>query len=175
MTQEALASLRIVEGIYANCHGSDVSNKTCKVKRNISLLCLKLDENEAALDELKQVEDLERALYGENSTQIGKTYKVIGTIHLLNKNHADAREYLSRAQAIFELKGQIKLLKEVKQKLKLLQPGKYNLMFGEDGTNAAQMLGINVGGIVGGPVGLESGEEDGAAADINEGRRTGGS
>ena len=48
-------------------------------------------------------------------------------------------------------------------------------MFGEDGANAAQMLGINVGGIVGGPVGHESGEEDGAAADINEGRRTGGS
>lgn len=48
-------------------------------------------------------------------------------------------------------------------------------MFGEEGTNAAQMLGINVGGVVGqGHIGHES-EEDGAAADINEGRRTGGS
>lgn len=40
-------------------------------------------------------------------------------------------------------------------------------MFGDEGTNAAaQMLGINVGGVVGGPVGLESGEEDGAAAEF---------
>ena len=146
---EALNSLREVERIFEHNHGDEISAKICKVKRNISLLCLKLDENAAALDELKQVEDLERALYGENSTQLGKTYKVIGTIHLLNKSHADAREYLGRAQAIFELKGQIKLLKEVKSKLRLLQPGRYNLMFGEDGANAAQMLGISVAGVVG--------------------------
>ena len=53
----------------------------------------------------QRFEDLERQLYGENSTQLGKTYKVIGTIHLLSKVTTDAREYLQRAQAIFELKG----------------------------------------------------------------------
>lgn len=53
LSNEALNSLRMVERIYQNCHGGDVSQKTCKVKRNISLLCLKLDENDAALDELK--------------------------------------------------------------------------------------------------------------------------
>jgi len=53
-------------------------------------------------------------IYGENSTQLGKTYKVIGTIHLLNKNNVDARDYLIKAQNIFEAKGQLKLLKEVK-------------------------------------------------------------
>lgn len=100
--------------------------KTCKVKRNISLLCLKSDQNFAALEELRQVEDLERTLYGETSTQLGKTYKVIGTIHLLNKNHLEAKEYLMKAQNIFEQKGQLKLLKEVKGKLKLLTPGKLN-------------------------------------------------
>lgn len=112
--QDALDSLRIVEKIYQHNHGGEISAKTCKVKRNISLLCLRLDQNAAALEELKQVEHLERALYGENSTQLGKTYKVIGTIHFLSKSHTDAREYLGRAQAIFELKGQFKLLKEVK-------------------------------------------------------------
>ena len=88
--------------------------KTCKVKRNISVLCLKSDQNEEALNELRQVEELERTLYGYSSTQLGKTYKVIGTIHLLNKNHAEARDYLQKAQFIFEQKGLVKLLKEVK-------------------------------------------------------------
>ena len=83
---DALNSLRIVERIYKNNY-TDVHSKTCKVKRNIALLCLKSDKNDAALEELRQVEDLERTLYGETSTQLGKTYKVIGTIHLLNKRN----------------------------------------------------------------------------------------
>ena len=124
-TDDALNSLRIVEKIYKNNY-TEVHAKTCKVKRNISLLCLKSDLNDDALHELRQVEDLERTLYGENSTQLGKTYKVIGTIHLLNKNHAESREYLLKAQSIFEQKGLLKLLKEVKQKLKLLSPNRIN-------------------------------------------------
>ena len=140
MTQQALQSLRIVERIYKNNY-TEVHAKTCKVKRNISLLCLKSDQNEEALNELRQVEELERTLYGYSSTQLGKTYKVIGTIHLLNKNHAEARDYLQKAQFIFEQKGLLKLLKEVKQKLKLLQPGgKFNKMLSDGTFNAAQML-----------------------------------
>lgn len=64
---DALNSLRIVEKIYKNNY-TEVHAKTCKVKRNISLLCLKSDLNEDALYELRQVEDLERTLYGEHST-----------------------------------------------------------------------------------------------------------
>ena len=131
MFHEALDSLRAVERILEHNHAGEISAKICKVKRNISLLFLKLDDNMQALDKLKQVEELERSLYGENSTQLGKTYKVIGTIHLLSKVMPEAREYLQRAQAIFELKGQMKLLKEVKSKLKLLQPGRYNMAFGD--------------------------------------------
>lgn len=96
LIEDALSSLRLVEKIYRNNY-SEVHVKTCKVKRNISLLYLKSDQNELALKELRQVEDLERTLFGETSTQLGKTYKVIGTIHLLNKNHQEAREYLQKA------------------------------------------------------------------------------
>ena len=101
-------------------------------------MCLKSDRNEDALNELREVEDLERALYGESSTQLGKTYKVIGTIHLLSKNNLEAREYLQKAQVIFEQKGLLKLLKEVKQKLKLLNPdsSKLNQMMNEGSFNA---------------------------------------
>lgn len=112
-TEDALYSLRMVERIYKNNY-SEVDAKTCKVKRNISLLYLKQDQNDEALNELKQVEELERTLFGEASTQLGKTFKVIGTIHLLNKNHSEAKEYLQKAQQIFEQKGLLKLLKEVK-------------------------------------------------------------
>lgn len=88
--------MRTVETIYRNIYG-EIHAKTCKVKRNIALLCLKADNNSEALNELTQVEELERTLFGENSTQLGKTYKVIGTIHLLNQNMIDAKDYLINA------------------------------------------------------------------------------
>ena len=143
-TDDALNSLKAVEKIYKNNY-SEVNAKTCKVKRNISLLCLKSDKNEDALLELRQVEELERTLYGETSTQLGKTYKVIGTIHLLNKNHLDAKEYLQKAQAIFESKGLLKLLKEVKQKLKLLNPNKLGHLLSSDPQMNAQILKVGTG------------------------------
>jgi hypothetical protein len=43
------------------------------------------------------VEDLEKALYGDSSSQLGKTFKVIGTIYLLNKDQVQAKEYLHKA------------------------------------------------------------------------------
>lgn len=52
LTDDALQSLRVVEKIYKNNY-SEVHAKTCKVKRNISLLCLKSDQNDAALHELR--------------------------------------------------------------------------------------------------------------------------
>ena len=97
-----------------------VDKKTCKVKRNISLLYLKNNQYAEALDELREVEELEKTLYGENSMQLGKTYKVIGTLYIINNNPDGARQYLMAAHQIFESKGFVKLLKEVKNKLKML-------------------------------------------------------
>jgi hypothetical protein len=45
---------------------------------------------------------------------------VIGTLYIINNNPPEARDYLMRAHTIFEQKGLIKLLKEVKSKLKML-------------------------------------------------------
>lgn len=44
-----------------------VDKRTCKVKRNVALLYLKSNRYDEALDELKEVEELERTLYGEAS------------------------------------------------------------------------------------------------------------
>lgn len=45
---------------------------------------------------------------------------MIGTLFIINSNPVDARDYLMRAHAIFESKGMVKLLKEVKNKIKML-------------------------------------------------------
>jgi hypothetical protein len=44
-----------------------VDKRTCKVKRNIALLFLKSNKYDEALEELKEVEELEKTLYGDNS------------------------------------------------------------------------------------------------------------
>jgi hypothetical protein len=59
-------------------------------------------------------------LYGDMSLNLGKTYKVIGTLYIIQNQPVEARDYLQRALAIFELKGNVKVQKEVKAKLKLL-------------------------------------------------------
>jgi phosphosulfolactate synthase (CoM biosynthesis protein A) len=41
-------------------------------------------------------------------------------LYIINNNPPEARDYLMRAHAIFESKGLLKLLKEVKSKLKML-------------------------------------------------------
>lgn len=111
--------LKQAEQIY-EMNYSMVDKRTCKVKRNVALLYLKSNRYDEALDELKEVEELERTLYGDASVQLGKTYKVIGTLYIINSNPQEAREYLMRAHGIFEAKGLVKLLKEVKSKIKML-------------------------------------------------------
>ena len=117
--EEALESLKFAEQIFEYSY-SVIDKRTCKVKRNVALLYLKSNRYDEALDVLKEVEELERTLYGEASTQLAKTYKVIGTLYIINSSPQEAREYLLRALGIFEAKGLIKLLKEVKSKLKML-------------------------------------------------------
>lgn len=53
---------------------------------------------------------------------IAKTYKVIGTLYMIDNppKPQEAKEYLLRAQSIFEQKGLQKMLKEVKEKVKLI-------------------------------------------------------
>lgn len=63
---------------------------------------------------------MEKSLYGEESLEVGKTSKVIGTIEIILNNPKDARESLSNASVIFKMKGEHKLEKETLNKLKML-------------------------------------------------------
>ena len=52
--------------IYERSYGiQDV--RTCKIKRNVALVYLRGNKFEDALKELKEVEELERLLYGDAS------------------------------------------------------------------------------------------------------------
>ena len=53
--------------IYERSYGlEDV--RTCKIKRNVALVYLRGNRFDDALKELKEVEDLERLLYGDTSS-----------------------------------------------------------------------------------------------------------
>ena len=97
-----------------------MDKKTCKIKRDIALLLLKANKYDEALEEVLSVEEQEKTLYGENSIQLGRTYKLIGTLYILRRKPTDARVYLQKAQRIFEAKGSSKLVKEVRHKLQML-------------------------------------------------------
>ena len=82
--------------------------RTCKIKRNVALVYLRGNQFEEALRELREVEDLERVLYGETSSNLAKTQKIIGTLMIITGNTQEAREYLMQAHAIFEQRGMLK-------------------------------------------------------------------
>lgn len=67
---------------------------------------------------------MEKCLYGEDSVKLGKTYKIIGTLHIITENQEEAKQYLMQAYKIFEGKGMEKLMKEVASKLKLVSSSK---------------------------------------------------
>lgn len=145
--EEAIRWLRETEDVYIHLHGS-VDKKTCKIKRDIALLLLKGNQYNDALDEVIQVEEQERTLYGETSLQLGRTYKLIGTLYILGRKINEAKVYLQKAYTIFELKGATKLLKEVKTKLHKLKTSlkmdedlaaeEENNSSGEEGTEEEQ-------------------------------------
>ena len=101
--------------IYEGSYGmQDV--RTCKIKRNVALVYLRGNKFEESLRELQEVEELEKFLYGENSSQIAKTQKIIGTLMIIMKNTPssqvvnaeEAREYLMLAHSTFEQRGMLK-------------------------------------------------------------------
>ena len=73
---------------------------------------------------------------------VAKTYKVIGTLYMIDNppKPQEAKEYLLRAQSIFEQRGLPKMLKEVKEKIKLinrqLKSGAGGPILGQGGASA---------------------------------------
>lgn len=81
--EDALESLIQAKQILEDNYGL-VDKRTTRVKRNISLIRLKLGMIPEALQEMKEVEELETTLHGDRSLNIAKTYKVIGTLYMID-------------------------------------------------------------------------------------------
>lgn len=81
--EDALESLIQAKQILEDNYGL-VDKRTTRVKRNISLIRLKLGMIPEALQEMKEVEELETTLHGDRSLNIAKTFKVIGTLYMID-------------------------------------------------------------------------------------------
>ena len=94
---------------------------------------LKHERYTEALNQLQEIlvfcliiQEIEQKVYGENSTQVGKTLKIIGAIHINNNEANDAEHYLKKAQKILHQQGQVKLVKEIKSKLAYIKEMREN-------------------------------------------------
>ena len=93
--------MKKAEEIYSFNYGTE-DKRTCKVKRTVALVYLRGNNFEEALQELYDVEELERQLFGEDSANLGKTLKILGTLLIITGKSQEAKEYLLRAHSIFE-------------------------------------------------------------------------
>ena len=103
--------------IYSELYGQ-TDKRVCKVKHKIASLFLTDDKLPEALKNFRQVEEMERLIYGDSSAEVARTLKIIGTLFIVTDEISEARDYLMEAHQIFEQRGLIKSLKEVKTKLK---------------------------------------------------------
>jgi len=87
------------------------------------MLLLKAGEYEDALEECKELEQVDKALYGDKSIQYAKNLKVIGTIFMILNKYHRAKESYERALAIFSRhRNAAKSIREIRQKLKSIEP-----------------------------------------------------
>lgn len=74
---------------------------------------------------------------GENNVQLGKTYKLMGTLHIAAEQPETAKLYLQKAHRIFEEKGMIRLKKEVAAQIKSLHSPSSKLFQNEGASRPA--------------------------------------
>lgn len=59
--------------------------------------------------------------YGESSTQVAKTQKIIGTLLLLMKEYVEALKYFNKAMKIFNDNGAKNSVAEIKKKIQMIK------------------------------------------------------
>jgi len=98
---DALAILQVVESTVFENLGPD-NAKAVQIKSDIALLHLNLQDYDTALLYLNDVHYFERCLHGSQSTNVARTLKALGTVHMYKKNVDDAEQCLCQALRIFE-------------------------------------------------------------------------
>jgi len=66
-------------------------------------------------------QEIEGEVYGENSLEVAKTAKIVGTIHILSQNFDRASRYLAQSFKIFSQNGAKKQMQEVSEKLNFIK------------------------------------------------------
>ncbi|CAD7963944.1 unnamed protein product [Amoebophrya sp. A25] len=102
-TKTALDKLKAVEQIVLQQLGRE-EQKSVEVKRELALILIKRREHDQALEYLREVQFLERTLFGPQSVQLARTLKALGTVYMLKggKYFADASDCLNAALNIFD-------------------------------------------------------------------------
>ncbi|CAD7941934.1 unnamed protein product [Amoebophrya sp. A120] len=123
-TKTALDRLRDVEHLLRN-HDAH-HPRMVEIKRELALLLIKRREHDQALEYLADVQKLERGLYGQQSVQLARTLKAMGTVYMLKGNsyQSEAVDALRASLAIFEgnPSTSVAVIQDVKQKLQTLHP-----------------------------------------------------
>eukprot|EP00444_Apocalathium_aciculiferum_P004000 CAMPEP_0183403998 /NCGR_PEP_ID=MMETSP0370-20130417/14920_1 /TAXON_ID=268820 /ORGANISM="Peridinium aciculiferum, Strain PAER-2" /LENGTH=383 /DNA_ID=CAMNT_0025585811 /DNA_START=1 /DNA_END=1152 /DNA_ORIENTATION=- len=97
----ALESLKSAEQV-ADQELDKEDPKVVEIKRDIALLQLKMGNTDIALEYLQEVEYLERRLHGSQSTNVARTLKALGTVHMVRHNMEDSERCFQMALRIFE-------------------------------------------------------------------------
>lgn len=119
---QAIDAFREAEKTYIQLNGM-INKKTSKLKRKICTVLVKTEEYEEAIKECKELEEIDKSLYGEYSNQYAKDLKVIGTILLIISKNSEALRYFNRALEVYSRLRNKKMIKEMKEKIEGLGKG----------------------------------------------------
>jgi len=123
--KEALEALQDAETIVEESFGKE-DPRIVEIKRDIALLYLKMSNHEVALQYLQHVEYLERRLHGSQATNVARTLKALGTVHMVRHNVGEAEQCLLQALRIFEADypPNNAIIKDIRTKLSSLASGR---------------------------------------------------
>lgn len=99
--REALEALQATEHAVHAREGPEDA-KAVDVKRDIALLHLKLGDHALALQYLNDVHYFERRLHGSQSTNVARTLKALGMVHMVAQHYEEAEQCFRQALRIFE-------------------------------------------------------------------------
>ena len=117
---QALDSFREAEKIFIQNNGV-ISRKASKLKRKICNVLVKVEEYEEAVRECKELEEIDKSLYGEFSNQHAKDLKAVATIFMIMGKFQDALKLFNKALEIYSRQKNKKMIKEVKEKIEVLK------------------------------------------------------
>ncbi|EAS03945.2 tetratricopeptide repeat protein (macronuclear) [Tetrahymena thermophila SB210] len=124
---DQIDSLQKVKCIYIQVYGFK-DKRLIKVMRQLSMILLQNNYYEETINELKEIKKAECAAFGEKSTEVAKTLRIIGTVQILqNRQEKEFKDEIKRnfkeAKEIFENNRLKDLAYEMEQKIKMVDDG----------------------------------------------------